>query len=72
MKILCIRALRGPNLFADFPVLRMTLDLEALASFQCGDTPLGRALAQMGQALDLRESAKRTESQSTSYSYVPM
>ena len=49
-----------------------SLDLGAFASFQCGDSPLGRALAQMGKALDLRESAKRTESQSTSYSYVPM
>ena len=49
-----------------------SLDLGAFASFQCGDTPLGKALAQMGQALDLRESAKRTESQSTSYSYSPM
>jgi hypothetical protein len=49
-----------------------SLDLGAFASFQCGDTPLGRALAQMGKALDLRESAKRTESQSTSFSYAPM
>lgn len=47
-----------------------TLDLGAFARFQCGDTPLGRALAQMGRSLDLRESAKRTESQSTSYSYA--
>lgn len=43
-----------------------TLELRAFASFQCGDSPLGRALAQMGQAIDLRESAKRTESPSTS------
>ena len=49
-----------------------SLDLGAFASFQCGDSPLGRALAQMGKALDLRESAKRTGSQSTSYSYSPM
>ncbi len=49
-----------------------SLDLGAFASFQLGDSPLGRALAQMGKALDLRESAKRTESQSNSYSYVPM
>jgi hypothetical protein len=49
-----------------------SLDLGAFASFQLGDSPLGRALAQMGHALDLRESAKRTESQSTSYSHVPM
>ena len=46
-----------------------TLDLGAFASFQCGDTPLGRALTQMGKSLELRESAKRTESQSISYSY---
>jgi len=49
-----------------------SLDLEAFARFQCGESPLGKALMQMGQALDLRESAKRTESQSTSYSYIPM
>ena len=49
-----------------------SLDLGGFASFRLGDTPLGRALAQMGKALDLRESAKPTESQSTSYSYVPM
>lgn len=49
-----------------------SLDLGAFASFQCGDSPLGRALAQMGKAIDLRESAKRTESQSTTYSYAPM
>ena len=49
-----------------------SLNLGAFASFQCGDTPLGRALAQMGKAIDLRESAKRTESQSTSYSYASM
>lgn len=49
-----------------------SLDLGGFAIFQCGDSPLGRALAQMGQALDLRESAKRTESQSTPYSYIPM
>ncbi|MFC3631822.1 helix-turn-helix domain-containing protein, partial [Paracoccus angustae] len=49
-----------------------SLDLGSFASFQLGDSPLGRALAQMGKALDLRESAKRTESQSTSYSYVVM
>lgn len=46
-----------------------TLDLGAFASFQCGNTPLGKALAQLGKSLDLRESAKQTESQSISYSY---
>ena len=49
-----------------------SLDLSGFAAFQLGDTPLGRALAQMGQALDLRESAKRTESQSTSYPSMTM
>ena len=47
-----------------------TLDLGAFAGFQCGDSPLGKALALMGKAIDLRESAKRTESQSISYSYA--
>ena len=49
-----------------------SLDLGAFASFRCGDSPLGNALAQMGAAIGLRESAKRTESQSTSYSYTLM
>ena len=49
-----------------------SLDLEAFASFQLGDSPLGRALAQMGKALDLRESARRTESPSTIYSLALM
>ncbi|MFC0202228.1 helix-turn-helix domain-containing protein [Paracoccus rhizosphaerae] len=39
-----------------------TLDLGAFASFQCGASPLGQALAEMGRAIDLRESVKRTES----------
>ncbi|MFC0341990.1 helix-turn-helix domain-containing protein [Paracoccus niistensis] len=49
-----------------------SLDLGEFASFQLGDSPLGKALAQMGRALDLRESVKRTESQSTIYSYTPV
>ena len=49
-----------------------SLDLEAFATFQLGDSPLGRALAQMGKAIDLRESARRTEFQSTIYSYTRM
>ncbi|WP_306752939.1 helix-turn-helix domain-containing protein [Paracoccus actinidiae] len=49
-----------------------SLDLGSFASFQCGDSPLGRALAQMGKAIDLRESARRTESQSTFYSCATM
>lgn len=49
-----------------------SLDLGGFASFHLGESPLRRALVQMGKALDLRESAKRTGSQSTSYSYSPM
>jgi hypothetical protein len=49
-----------------------SLDLGAFASFQCGDSPPGKALAQMGAAVGLRESAKRTESQSTCYSCATM
>jgi hypothetical protein len=43
-----------------------TLDLGAFVAFQCGNSPLGQALAQMGKSIDLRESAKRTESPSIS------
>jgi hypothetical protein len=46
------------------------LDLAALAAFKIEDTDLAKALAIMGKAIDLRESAKRTESQSTSFSYA--
>ena len=49
---------------------KATLDLGSYATFQCGDSPLGKALAQLGKSIDLRESAKRTESQATSYSYA--
>lgn len=49
-----------------------SLDLEAFATFQLGASPLGRALAQMGKAIVLRESARQTESRSTIYSYAPM
>ena len=49
---------------------KATLDLSSYATFQCGDSPLGKALAQLGKSIDLRESAKRTESQATSYSYA--
>ena len=38
-----------------------TLDLAGFASFHIEDSDLAKALAQMGKALDLRESAKRTE-----------
>ncbi|WP_265501297.1 helix-turn-helix domain-containing protein [Paracoccus beibuensis] len=47
-----------------------TLDLGSLAIFQCGDSPLGQALAQMGKSIELRESAKQTESQSTYLSHA--
>lgn len=49
---------------------KATLDLSSYATFQCGDSPLGKALAQLGKSIDLRESAKRTESLATSYSYA--
>jgi cyanophycin synthetase len=39
VKIVRIRALNGPNVFADFPVLRMTLDLEGLADTSSKDLP---------------------------------
>ena len=45
------------------------LDLAGLAAFKIEDSDLAKALAAMGKAIDLRESAKRTEYQSTSYSY---
>ncbi|WP_205965822.1 helix-turn-helix domain-containing protein [Paracoccus liaowanqingii] len=47
-----------------------TLDLAGFATFHIEDSDLAKALAQMGKAIDLRESAKQTESQSTSCSYT--
>ncbi|MFN4062474.1 MAG: helix-turn-helix domain-containing protein [Paracoccus hibiscisoli] len=47
-----------------------TLDLAGLAAFKIEDSDLAKALSLMGKAIDLRESAKRTEYQSTSYSYA--
>ena len=47
-----------------------TLDLAGLAVFKIEDSDLAKALALMGKAIDLRESAKRTEFQSTSFSYA--
>lgn len=47
-----------------------TLDLEGLAAFKIEDSDLAKALALMGKAIDSRESAKRTESQSTFLSYA--
>ena len=46
------------------------LDLAGLATFKIEDSDLAKALALMGKAIDLRESAKRTESKSTSFSYA--
>jgi hypothetical protein len=43
-----------------------TLDLAGFASFHIEDSDLAKALAQLGEAIDLRESAKRTEFQSNS------
>jgi cyanophycin synthetase len=39
VKVIRIRALNGPNMFADFPVLRMTLDLEGLADTSSKELP---------------------------------
>ena len=47
-----------------------TLDLAGLAAFKIEDSDLTEALAMMGKAIDLRESAKRTASQSTSFFYA--
>lgn len=47
-----------------------TLGLDGLAMFKIEDSALAKALAGLGKAIELRESAKRTELQSTSYSYV--
>ena len=47
-----------------------TLDLAGLAAFKIEDSGLAKALALMGKSIDLRESAKRTESQSTFFSYA--
>jgi len=39
VKIIRIRALQGANMFADFPVLRMTLDLEGLVDTSSAEIP---------------------------------
>ncbi|WP_437925658.1 cyanophycin synthetase [Sorangium sp. So ce291] len=39
MRILTIRTLQGPNVFANWPVLRMTLDLEDLAETSSAEVP---------------------------------
>ena len=53
------------------PVKRV-IDYNMKARVKVDGSPLGRALAQMGKAIDLRESAPRTESQSTIYSLALM
>ncbi|TGN56944.1 hypothetical protein E4L95_13700 [Paracoccus liaowanqingii] len=47
-----------------------TLDLAEFATLKIEDSELAKALAQMGKEVSLRESAKRTEFQSTSCSYA--
>ena len=47
-----------------------TLDLAGLAVFKIERADLAKALELMGKAIDLRESAERTKSQSTSFSYA--
>lgn len=47
---------------------RASLDIETRTLFDVGDNPLGRALARLGKAINLRESARQTESQS---SFIP-
>ncbi|WP_437658506.1 cyanophycin synthetase [Sorangium sp. So ce1182] len=39
MRILTIRTLQGPNVFANWPVLRMTVDLEDLAETSSAEVP---------------------------------
>lgn len=43
---------------------RESLSLSEKALFDCGDSPIGQALARLGKAMEKRESAKRSESQS--------
>ena len=45
---------------------RTSLDIEARTLFDVGDNPLGQALARLGKAINLRESARQTESLSGS------
>lgn len=48
---------------------RASLDIEARTLFDIGDNALGKALARLGKAINLRESARRTESISSSIIY---
>ena len=45
---------------------RTSLDIEARTLFDVGDNALGQALARLGKAINLRESARQTESPSGS------
>ncbi|RVK85320.1 helix-turn-helix domain-containing protein [Sinorhizobium meliloti] len=45
---------------------RASLELDERALFDVGDTPLGRALARLGKSIKQRESARQTESPSSS------
>jgi hypothetical protein len=47
-----------------------TLDLAGLAAFKIEDSDLAAALAMTGKAIDLREFAKQTGSQSTCFTYA--
>lgn len=51
---------------AELEAHRASLDMEQLALFDVGDTPLGRALARLGKSIKERESGRRDESPSTS------
>lgn len=48
---------------------RTSLDIEARTLFDIGDSPLGQALARLGKAINVRESARQTESLSGSIIY---
>lgn len=45
---------------------RSSLAMDELALFEVGNNPLGEALARLGRSIKLRESARQTESQSSS------
>ncbi len=51
---------------AEIDAHRKTLPMNELALFDVGDNPLGQALARLGRSISLRESARQTESPSSS------
>jgi hypothetical protein len=51
---------------AEIDAHRKSLPLNELALFDVGDNPLGQALARLGRLISLRESARQTESPSSS------